>query len=492
MTTTAEESRGNPEVELLIPEVEEASRRRRRRTGRRAASCGAVIAVLIVIALIAAGAAGDGPARNLLGSATGTPPWQTVDSGKGLTEFPQLELSQISCPIAGACVAVGSELRGGQSRLAFVEQHGSLWGPPVAGPVLRGAGLGSERIACSSDDCLVGDGQGLVALISRSHDRWTSLERLPFPNPSGTSLLQMSSACTRGGTCWLVVKRNVLAKHQPRVLSYAVGESDGHWLRRSLLGESALVDGRRPFAVLVGGIDCWGAASCTLVGSLSSTTGADTFLQTERSGAWQAPLLAPERASHVLPSIRAALSCTSVGTCVIAGFDSAPGRASAVELVVGGRWGRPMTGIGATARFSGSQVTDVACYSASLCVAAGEAYESGGNSSLPFAEIRRNGRWLAPHVMTNLDELNPFVSGVACPTSTTCEVVGNLGTTVSRTFLASWNGDTWRSGIATLDGTSASTWTSDLSCTAGTCWVVGDVHANSNSPSGVVFRFPTS
>jgi hypothetical protein len=270
-------------------------------------------------------------------------------------------------------------------------------------------------------------------------------------------------------------------------------------------GPSPHIQGRAVFGEYISSMSCWSRSACTVAVVATDLHSLAALIQTEMHGTWGAPSEVPSSVTRPgtffqLPLFARGteLTCTSRGVCLLGGYEahrSAQDWSGAVEQESGGRWEPPVRGLGIAGRYVASQVTSVACHTSGICVAAGESYLAKGRSGAPFAQVEVKGRWMRPFIMKSFARRNEivFVTGSACPTLSTCDLVGELttGTTGwNPSFVATYSSSKWRDSAITIDGDQSEVGLTGLSCSSqSACWVSGTVGGDSSTQAGVVFPF---
>ena len=408
---------------------------------------------------------------------TSGPPLPTLTGVPGLVAWPSAYLQGIACPAPSTCVIVGN----GSSQPIALTLRRNSWGAPV--PVKGADSLG--LVACASaGNCVADD---FNVRISFEHDgTWR-------PDDGGPNfLLSPTAACSPHGLCWVTYQRFVsTGDNSSHEVPDAIGESDGHWLPIHQVGPVRPArDKAKQWSVAVSGISCWSATSCTLTGSVAVGEGPlRAFVQTESSGIW-APAAwmpgglggSPKDHFGTLPFF-SPITCTASNDCLLGGFEgrgTSPTIGAAVEQDVDGRWLPTTIGTGGQLGGQYSQVVQVACHTAALCVAAG-----GGNShgrGWLFFRAEVSGRWQRARIVPinggySVIGSAAHLSAAACPTASTCYVVGwwvrssffnRLG------FVASYVHGRWSFNVYALGRGEASTQLQALGCDTTACWAVGN------------------
>jgi hypothetical protein len=159
-----------------------------------------------------------------------------------------VDVSAISCPAAGDCVAAGAENVGAYSQPQgfVIEESGGQWGQPTAIPGLEKLNVGGwanvDSISCSSPgNCSAGgwyaispDGpegitQSQAFVVTETHGLWGSAEEVPGSGVAADynfSFAQvMSVSCAAPGECAAVGD----VEQSGTTQSFVVDEKGGTW-----------------------------------------------------------------------------------------------------------------------------------------------------------------------------------------------------------------------------------------------------------------------
>jgi hypothetical protein len=353
------------------------------------------------------------------------------------------ELLGVSCVTARNCLAVGIDrdaLKGAGGPLAET-WNGTAW--RTAGVRLpRGATTGIlDGVSCvSAVRCVAvgssydkGSGKEFALAETWNGRAWTPAQ-LPAPGGADASLSGVS--CTSGAGCVAVG-------------SYASGGP------AAPLAE--IWDGRRwtqtrPPAsgggLAISGLDavsCASPARCVAVGVAVGPPVA--VIESWNGKAWSM------RKGPPLPgdigAVQTGVSCRSAGSCVAVGFGMfATATVSLSDIWNGKSWGDvsvPLPGGG----MSGSHLYGVSCAAVNRCVAVGtiESYTKGGRTA---AAVTWNGKgWAVTSVPAPGKGKDSLFQDVACLSATDCVAVGQASragsTNGTGTGLSGfWNGKSWR------------------------------------------------
>ncbi len=392
------------------PPLSAARGGRRRRAGALARAVPVALLVMgawtaSVVAAPAAGAQGPGFSSQLLPFGPPGPVYPSFDD--------------ISCSSTGNCVAVGSFDNDVNTTLPFQEtETAGTWsaadGP--AGTLLpAGAVTGDlSSLSCpAAGTCVAvgydGDAAGnthmLVATLSGGS--WSAAA---LPDPAGaTQPVLTGVSCTALTTCTAV--------------GYATGSSAEQPLVATLAGTSwttgllALPTGA-PFAFL-NAVSCPAAGTCVAVGGaeLAAGGGAQPLLETGGGTTWAASTLA------LLTGTSGAqlwdVSCTSTTTCESAGTAQLTAGHTQAEVAQDAGAGWALSAPALPPGTVGSGLYDISCPSATSCVAGG--FDNTGSHPSPFTEVLSGGTF-SP-VPTGLSN-HVTIEGVSCPAAVTdCQAV---------------------------------------------------------------------
>lgn len=430
---------------------------------------------------------------------------------RGLRVWDTVQLNHIACPARGKCVAVGVRERDGWGQAVVVQQTGGGWSAPIAlsSRVAGSVGADDTDIACASAGTCVVDGwsgnegwsqggRAVTHLFAEYRGHW-SAHLVAIPD--SFELTGHMPACSPNGSCSSVVGR--IARGAPSTIwTYVIGVDNGRWAKPYRVGGKTLSIDGLPASWVIGYLVSCTASSCTTVSTTGSKRAKGLVLaQSEAAGIWGPVVIMPTThwkspASTFVVGIPAgpqSLSCVTPGDCLIAGTEGANDLGSVAE-VRDGTWRTPTANVGVVAPYVFATVEAIACNTPAICVAAGGTSLASGKETLPFAQLRVDGRWFAPRLLTRLPAIGANegvqITGAACPTTSTCDVVGTFDEgRASQGFLASYRDSQWRYSKVTFNGVRNGVWLGGLSC-AGVCWVPGAILNSSGTPTqGFVFPF---
>jgi hypothetical protein len=415
------------------------------------------------------------------------PPLPTLTSTPGLVSYKGTWLQGITCSSASACVAVGT----GEQEPVAIAMHGTAWG---AARIVQGA-ESLRHVACSSTgDCIADDFNARIAI--EHNGVW----RTDLRGPAQLNL--PVTACSQNGICWVIYQRSVsTGQDSSYQVPEAVGEINGQLLSAHQVGPATTAsESPNEDIEYVSGMSCWSATSCTLVGSQAVTHGWRTFVQSETRGVWKPVSWVPSDLGGnpknffgVFPIV-SPISCTADGDCLLGGYEgrgTGPNIGSAIQQDDDGHWLPTTIGTGSQLGGQYSQVSQLECRTAALCVAAG-----GGNShghGWLFFRTDLDGRWGTSRIVPIEHGYFSVVGGTdptaaACPTSTSCYVVGfwsRSGYFNRVAFVATYTHQKWAFKLYALGRGESSTELLGLACTSAACWAVGTATYPQSSTSFV-------
>lgn len=169
------------------------------------------------------------------------------------------------------------------------------------------------------------------------------------------------------------------------------------------------------------------------------------------------------------------VACPSPTLCIAVGFSGVPSTLSLPDNApLAALWDGSKWTLDEPAKLTGSpssRLTSVACASASSCMAVGF-YEHDGDN-LAFADLWNGARWTAKAVPSPAGARSSDLSGVACLSATSCVAVGSDGTGSGELTLAeSWNGSSWKA-MKTPDKSKSYNNLAAVACNTGRCLAVG-------------------
>ena len=167
------------------------------------------------------------------------------------------------------------------------------------------------------------------------------------------------------------------------------------------------------------------------------------------------------------------VSCWTAGGCIAVGQDK---NSSGNDVTLAEKWNGSTWAVTATPNPAGatsSVLNDVACTSATNCVAVGASY--GGTTQAALAERWNGTTWTITHVPNASGATQSLLNGISCVAATACEAVGEYtGPSAELTLTEFYNGTTWTVQASPNPAGTAESLLSHVSCTAtNACDAVG-------------------
>ena len=402
---------------------------------------------------------------------------KTVTEPTGATSS---SLSNVSCPAAQTCSAVGQFDGGSGDQTLAEEWNGTNWTLKTAP---SGASANSlSGISCASapsSACIaVGDdtnSEGTNDIIS---DAWNGTAWSSQKIPDGGIPTQALTAvsCTSSTDC------EATGGFSDGV-SFTEGWDGTKWALQET--EIQYEFYYAPLESELNGVSCISSSSCTAAGGSlyytyeTSFTGPDPWVETWDSSTWTSQYLS---LSPVVQMSLNGVSCYSASGCTAVGFTSAsPG--TLIEAWNGSAWATEKAAIpsGATA----TNLEAVSCKSASACMLVGSYTGSSGTQST-LSELWNGTTWTVEATPAPSGATASSLSSVSCTKRTACTAVGSYtGSSGARSTLAeSWNGTTWTIETTSSPSGAKASSLSSVSCTSSTaCTAVGSYKASSGTRS---------
>jgi hypothetical protein len=334
---------------------------------------------------------------------------------------PQPYLTGVACTGVGSCVAVDAYDDSGGNEQGLIDvESGGVWTPsraPLAGvqPVFSNPGVEVADVSCPAAGACVGIGsyvsantfeQGLIE--TQSGSGWSAA---PMPLPAGSVPSSSPNfydiSCASAGNCAAVGYYTDAGGNQQGLLET---ENGGVWQSAQEADLASLQPAGNPLAA-VSDVSCGAAGRCTAVGSYENAAGIDQpFTVQEIAGQWQpavALTLPGDASSSAVGSngpqydlFLNGVSCASTGNCTAVGsYDAAGNAVEAFTLTeAGGVWGAgtrltlPSDAGAGPATNPRAALYSVTCGSAGDCLAAGT-YVAGAGANAALVARQSGGSW---------------------------------------------------------------------------------------------------
>ena len=347
------------------------------------------------------------------------------------------ELSSVACPSAAVCVAAGSYTdSSGHGQGVLLTGHGSSWVATKA-PLPRDAAddpaISFAAVACPSTTVCVAassytDASGVEqGLLVTGHGTTWAATKAPMPAGAASRPLVGLSHIACPSTTMCVVTG--VYSDSPR--SYQGLLLSGHGSSWAAANAPVPPGAAIHPDVDISDVACTPTAVCVVTGNYyDSSVNAQGLLLTAHGPSWSAAK-APRPAGVAIdqPVDLGQVACPSATRCVSVGQYSGSSGSNQGLLLTG--WGPSWTAARAplpagTATSQNAALSDVACPSATACVAAGSYTAATGNQ--PGLLLTEHGSsWIAikaPLPASALLYPAPVLSDVTCPSATSCVATG--------------------------------------------------------------------
>ena len=322
---------------------------------------------------------------------------------EGATE---VKLNDVSCTDESACTVVGRYYNGGYKPYA-ARWNGSAWTlQTAASPSEGSASEALLGVSCASSTYCVAVG---TAAGKPFVERWNGSEwaTQSAPNPEGATEATLEGvSCTSSSACM------------------AVGNSKGSGSRKTLTerwngSKWSVVASPTPSEKhgRLRSVHCWSGSSCIAVGVLTPTS-LWTQGETTLAESWNGTEWTVQSSLNVegnLYTSLAAVSCGATANCTAVGT-TRPASAQTSKVTLAQRWNGEKWSLQSAANpqpQSENELEDVACPSATLCLAVGNDYYRDKG----FWEVWNGSEWKIS--TASLSELK----AISCPTTSWCMTV---------------------------------------------------------------------
>ncbi len=379
-------------------------------------------------------------------------------------------LSDVSCTSLSACTAVGDYVDSSGVQYTLAEAWNgtsmSIQTTPnpsgSLGPILNGVACSSAS-ACTAVGDYIGSGGEFTLAEAWNGISW-SIETTPNPSGAVASAL-VGVACNSTGACTAV--------------GVYAGSSDiQNTLAEAWNGSSWSVETTPDPAGAQGsdlaGVACNSSGGCTAVGSFTNSAAIGVTLAEVWNGNSWSVETTPNPKGVARASQLFDVACASANACTAVGLDVS---SSDVQVTLAEAWNGTKWSIQTTPNPSGalqSQLSSVSCTSASACTAVGY-YVDSSDVAVTLAEAWNGSSWSIQTTPNPSGAQASELTNVACTSASACTAVGYwIGSPYSQNALVEvWNGTSW--SIQTIAAPSGSQATAlyGVACTSAACTIVG-------------------
>jgi len=315
----------------------------------------------------------------------------------------------LSCASRSDCTAVGwyQDQSSGRIRDFAATERRGVWGKalsiaaPTAGKNVDFGGL--PVLSCASaGNCAAGDSYNSSGfVISETNGTWGKAQQV-YSGPDAIS-------CPAPGDCTAALAGG-----------YLLSEEHGTWRKAfPVPGLAALSDRGIDSEV----ISCPSPGDCTAAGGYYDPAVVDrSFVVTERHGVWgNAQKVRNSRPGTGLNIT--ALSCSSAGNCVAAGWAYPPDGYGAFAVTeTHGRWGPAEFLPGTFNLGGGGGIDQLDCPAAGACTALGDL-----SVEQPFVSTEQNGTWHTAQTITGAGPSGGDIfDSISCAAAGNCVFAGDI------------------------------------------------------------------
>jgi hypothetical protein len=389
-------------------------------------------------------------------------------------QFNAIQPFGVSCASATACTFVASYVN---VSLGFTKRgmlagrwNGASWALETI-PMPPGAsyGIPSGVVCVSVVTCTTvgnytnGSGSDVTLAVQRTGGKWV-LQSTPNRTVTQQSALG-SVSCVSASAC-TAVGRFVAADDTEHPLAE-------QWNGRRWSRETTVKQGGRVGDTSLEGVSCPSTAACSAVGYYFDANSAiDSPLAEWWNGVdWRIqPIADPVRNKQ--EAQLTAVSCTSANACTAVGHyytsDSGP------RLTLAERWNGKLWAKQSTPNpkgYGGAELLGVSCARRNICTAVGD-YDNQAGDEKTLVELWNGKRWEVEPSPNPAGDLDTYLEGVSCLSSTACTAVGSYP---SRPLVEEWNGRRWTLETAPTPAGGSDVDLSSVSCASPTtCTTAGE------------------
>lgn len=375
------------------------------------------------------------------------PLWTTAEQvrfGSGVQYYlPDAQPKAISCVSAGNCTVVGTfeDPAGGIQAYTVTSTNGT-WAQAV--PVAFGSGV-----------------------------------QYSIPTVSARGI-----SCVSAGNCTTVGQFKNAAQFNE---AYMATSTNGVWAPAVPVVFASGVQDTNPDSVATG-VSCVSVGNCSVTGVYKPASGgaAKVFTVTSTNGTWAqaVPVVFASGVENALAQTQSAgVSCTSVGSCSVAGFvtTSTGTKEGFTVSSTNGTWAQAgLVLFGSGVQSGGTQANGISCNSPGNCTAVGY-FRSVAGGTEAFMVTSTNGTWAqaVPVVFAtgvHNATFNDSLTSVSCGSAGNCTAVGYFknGAGDTEAFTVSSTNGTWAQAAPLAFGAGISNVSPDASAKSVSCASAGN------------------
>jgi hypothetical protein len=295
------------------------------------------------------------------------------------------EVSSVSCPAAGDCVAAGAFTdRAGNEEAFVADQSHGTWGSAitVAGSLNVGGGASVNSVSCvSAGNCAAAGSYEIKSnrfeafTVDERHGVWLAAHEVAGALNAGADASVNSVSCVSPGNCAAGGSYTDRAGHTQ---AFLVSEKGGVWSAAREVAGTLNVGGD----AVVNTVSCSSSGNCGAGGNYTAKgkgttppnqTRTEAFVVSERDGVWSAPQEVAGTLNTAGTASLETISCPSAGDCAAGGYYSISNGLGHGFVVTerGGTWLAASEMAGNLDPFAGGSVDSISCISVSDCTAGG-------------------------------------------------------------------------------------------------------------------------
>lgn len=352
--------------------------------------------------------------------------WQSAREVPGLAALNKFSANafSVSCASAGNCAVGGFYEAAGQDSEAFVasEVHGT-WNraAPVRGTL--GAGADVSSVSCPvAGNCVAGGfftdraGREQAFVADETTGRWGSAITVAAGLNAAGNAFVTSVSCRPAGNC---AAGGFYSVKPGQTEAFTVDERHGAWSAAQAVARSF----NAGLFASVSSVSCASPGDCAAGGSYTDRSGhAQAFVATESGGVWSPARQVASALNTGGGATVNTVSCPGAGDCAAGGsyISAATGQQAFVVTQRHGVWAAARQVAGALDTSGDTSVDAISCPSAGNC-AAGGGYGVGQPFFDAFAVTERAGTWLAASQIAG----NLNTGGGGTVESVSCTSVGH-------------------------------------------------------------------
>ena len=369
------------------------------------------------------------------------------------------QLNGVACASSQTCIAVGSSTGASGSVTLAETWNGTTWAV-VTTPNPAGASSSQlNGLAChAAASCMaVGSSTDASGTTTTLGETWDGITWAidTTANKTGSSYSELLAiSCTSATSC---IATGDALHSTSDVVPLVEAFNSPSWTLESVDVSAGAVD------TYLAAVSCPEATACTAVGDSSETLLSEFWNGTR----WKHVLTSPlAQTSNTLAAVSCptATACTEVGTYLESPSDSQ----ALIDSWNGSAW--TMT----ASTVINSNLAGVSCTSPGVCMAVGDRIRGSG-TIVAFAESGNGAGWNELNIPNPTGATDTELSSVACSSASSCTAVGfsdKAGTTVA--LAEAWDGSVWTIETVANPSRATNTRLSGISCrTSNSCMAVG-------------------